>query len=815
MKVSDTSDFHVEKRAHYKQIEHLQNPPWGEVGRSARQVALAYLQLGPIREALELEVPPALPDSDTPPDNGWGALARSKAPWRWLPDRTISRDGKLETVVVTLQQRVLTDEHGLDLWGGGIAITLHRSDSDRFGVAGATTTALSNTSLRSELGAFVDRSLDRKDAERQSRDLVLHLLGGNRDTHLHDLRPVAFPVDGDLRPAILTFASEADGGRTPGAHRVIVDWEANQILMKRPKAAAAAAPVATSGQVFPFDPVTAGGDVAIGPHRKGVHLDAFGATGQLLDLTKQGGKYHLKGPRIQIASPNPLGEEPPTSTSDFDFSCRTNEFAAVNAYYHCDAMMRMVKGFGFDLGDYFANVELPLTVVHRAKLPSGSAFYDGIGINAFVIPELLPGGPPSWRVKMLFGLADFSDLQAPIGLAADPRWLWHEFCHVLLLASTGKTEFDFAHSAGDALAAIMSDPESRLAAGYVKHRGVTFPFAGAPIRRHDRCVSCGWGWNGHLYDRPAPTYSAGDPAGYRAEQILSSTLFRLYRAIGGEEVEARRWSAAHYVAYLIVRAIGQLGPADTVPSSDAAIFAAALRQADAGTGNFVFKSAEYGGLSHRTVRVGGAVHKVIRWAFEQHGLYQTASDVPQNRPGEPPSVDIFLNDRAGRQGGYEPTTEWDAADDTLWIRHAPDNGVVGETPRAGRKNYVYINVRNRGSDAAAAPSVSVDVLAAKGSDIRTWVQPAPAKWAVLAGAPGAVTNATVQSGQTVRFGPFVWKPEAGRHALMVRASAAGDRSNADAGSPLACAAGPIPVRDLVPCDNNLAYRAWNIRERRP
>ena len=87
---------------------------------------------------------------------------------------------------------------------------------------------------------------------------------------------------------------------------------------------------------------------------------------------------------------------------------------------------------------------------------------------------------------MLFGLADFEDTwEHPLGLAADVRFVWHEFCHVLILAATGSTEFDFAHSAGDALAAIMGDPSSKLP---VHWRGVTFPFVQLALRRHDREV---------------------------------------------------------------------------------------------------------------------------------------------------------------------------------------------------------------------------------------------------------------------------------------------------------------------------------------
>jgi hypothetical protein len=37
-------------------------------------------------------------------------------------------------------------------------------------------------------------------------------------------------------------------------------------------------------------------------------------------------------------------------------------------------------------------------------------------------------------------------------------------------------------------------------------------------------------------------------------------------------------------------------------------------------------------------RIGGCVHKVIRWAFEAQGLYRSFT----NAPGYPPPVDIFI-----------------------------------------------------------------------------------------------------------------------------------------------------------------------------
>ena len=104
------------------------------------------------------------------------------------------------------------------------------------------------------------------------------------------------------------------------------------------------------------------------------------------------------------------------------------------------------------------------------------------------------------------------------GIAADARWIWHEIGHVLLMCSVGELEFRFAHSAGDALAAIVSDPQSQLA-GDGNWRGATFPWMFTP-RRHDRCVSHGWSWGGSLHYAMSQVTNSTPPRrkGYWTEQ---------------------------------------------------------------------------------------------------------------------------------------------------------------------------------------------------------------------------------------------------------------------------------------------------------
>src|SRR5690606_9279563 len=116
-------------------------------------------------------------------------------------------------------------------------------------------------------------------------------------------------------------------------------------------------------------------------------------------------------------------------------------------------------------------------------------------------------------------------------IAMDPRWAWHEFGHVLIAAATGSLELPFVHSVGDALAAIVSDPYSRLAE-HPQARYATFPWIPS-ARRHDRDVRRGWSWSGsfHRATRMPSLASHASRKGYISEQILSTTLFRLYRCL--------------------------------------------------------------------------------------------------------------------------------------------------------------------------------------------------------------------------------------------------------------------------------------------
>jgi hypothetical protein len=808
-------DLLIEKDIHgvIRELRHLQTPAEGEPGEPARKAAIDYLTL-----AVDRGLAPLTPDdlehlrdtieSGKPPESG-------KAGFRWSPSRELKRSGQNEATIVWCQQTVSirTSPVAIHLQGSSIGLVVHhrqQNENNRSQVTSARLTTLNRSGLSVDAPKAL-RGLAPDSAGLLPEDFVVAQLGpvlglNGRTVAIADQRLVAYlpreavDLDSELGVAIsaTVFLPVASGDSI--AHRVLFDLTTGTILRSAPIASACA------GYAFLNDPVTKTGSFKLRPDSCADHLDPLRDPVALADLVHAGGgKRKLSGPRVEVRDPAALGKpyDPPEQVPPFAFSSRTNEFAAVSAYYHCDSMMQLIKGFGFCLHDIFSDVALPLTVEHRAKMLSGPGARDGRGINAYVTPFLAGQPERPWNVKMLFGLADFADTwKNPLGLAVDVRFVWHEFCHVLILAATGSTEFDFAHSAGDALAAIASDPASNLPAHW---RGVTFPFVQLPMRRHDRDVTKGWGWNGTLYEIPNPTYGLRDPAGYNAEQILSSTLFRLYCAAGGNAVrpnqagdcepdlEVRR-AAAYYILYLIVRAIASLGSILTQPTRDAGQFATALMEADIGTPYLDYEGAR---------RPGGMLHKVVRWAFEKQGLYQTAPTGRQNTPGSPPPIDIYVDNGLGGEYGYLPG--WQAGDDVVWVRRSADGRPEGETPYPGQPNYVYIILSNRGAETAVG--ASIDVFATVGDAADVWDTVA-GYWQPL---QGSNTTADVRPGYSVQFGPFEWTPEAGtRNSLLVRATVAGDRSNIDAGSNLPCATGPSAVADLVRTDNNLGYREWTL-----
>jgi hypothetical protein len=593
-----------------------------------------------------------------------------------------------------------------------------------------------------------------------------------------------------------------------------------------------------TGMVFPVDPITATGDFRPRPNAPETLLNPQRQLKPLanLDVPLPGAVWRLHGTHVRIdgeqtVPPYPcggIGYQPPTASApNFAFNARTNEAAAVNAYYHCETMFQMLEDFGLPFTSFPAYYQLPARVIHRASIQPGSGS-DGNCVNAQlrIIPSTTKPLPvlgciknqaPQPQVQFRFALADLQldpgSLRkplAPLGIACDVRIVWHEFCHALIAAATDQIEFPFAHSAGDSLAAINCDPDSLLAQDGLarRYRGVTFPWTAYANRRHDREARDGWSWSGPLGTAQGYHHDIRDPFGYAREQVLSSTLFRFYQAINGDAVIGsgavdlvRRRAAAEYATYLIAYAICSLGPAIAVPAVDADAFADALMQADIGTWSLVTpKQLAVAPMG----RIGGTTHKVIRWAFEKQGLYLTPGAVPlPDGSGDPPPIDVYIED--GRHGEYSYTPDWLADTNAVWNRHQPDGGNVNQPPVANADNYVYVRVRNRGAHPATDAKVSI--YATPQSPLwpdPVWLPPLPL-------APGGIDQGPVASGGSAVFGPYVWRPAAsGSFELLSAVDATGDLSNINVASGAPCALLSGLIEYLVPLDNNLGLSRWTV-----
>ena len=432
--------------------------------------------------------------------------------------------------------------------------------------------------------------------------------------------------------------------------------------------------------------------------------------------------------------------------------------SAVNAYVHVDGLFRLMESMGFTVADYFDDTSFspgfPVPVDHagfsnavNAMAPGNST---GTGSGGFVFGRAAVG--------------------TTVGIADDPRVVAHEFCHALLWDSVHSPNFGFAHSAGDSIAAILNAPGSLAPDPFV-----TFSWI-AIGRRHDRDVTAGWAWGG-----------VNDTGGYQSEQILCTTHFRAYRCTGGDATElAAARLAARYLVYLIIRAIGSLATSPITPTPSAAVWASALINADAGTNRF-------------DDELGGCLGKVIRWSFEQQGLYQPpGAPVPVVTPGAPPAVDVYVDDGRGGQYGYQRRF-WENT--SVWNRLAPDGHAHHQSPRPGVPNYAYVRVSNRGT--ADATDLVVRGYHCRPGVGLVW----PDDWTAMTTEAISIPG-PVPAGGHIVVGPFAWTPEhAGHECLLMSVSAAGDVANTDQASFLPCASGPTPIWRLVPFDNNLGQRS--------
>ncbi|MDR6859875.1 hypothetical protein [Variovorax guangxiensis] len=670
--------------------------------------------------------------------------------------------------------------YGLPIWRAGMTV---RVDGKQMGVTGSHNTAhygvqarrpaadaryaphrMHVDTVRQLLGLAGDAALtvsatraliyQYRPADRLDSQLAAHDnptpstgVGGRHAFPQLPLPPVPAEIVADTHYVVteVLFAYRVEGWGLLN-WRAFVEPETGAVLYLRALVACA------RGRVFASTPVSAAGQV-LGAGSPVAELDECATLIELTGLSPidPQGRQELVGEYIKLvdlqvpATPFPAEKAP----FAFEYQANTRNFAACSAYHHCDGVFRLIQGMGIDVASYFNNTDFPVQVDPHAldnevnAQAPGNAMGNGLG-------------------RLVFGVAKQG---TQFGIAADSRVVWHEFGHAVLWEHVDSPNFGFAHSPGDSLAAILHDPgrDNNL------DRFETFPFMKVSAdlsRRHDGDITQGWGWFGDEWD---PQYGG--------EQVLSTTLFRVYQAAGGDsDDKAEQQFASRYVSYLILKGVGLL----SFTTRDPDVYVAALTEADSTTDLF-------------EGHPGGAFSKVFRWSFEQQGLYQPPGGDP-TKPGAPPEVDVYIDD--GRHGHYMPYLADHRGEAEIWSRTQQDGGTQPQTPAPGVKSFAYVRVRNRGL--ASATGVTVRGFQSRHAQAAVW----PADWKPL-GTSVLPLAAPIPPGGEAIVGPFPWTPANAGDSLMFMASAAGDRSNLEFVN-----AGPISNRRLVLLDNNIAERKF-------
>lgn len=593
----------------------------------------------------------------------------------------------------------------------------------------------------------------------------------NKDKELQDFENIkqeipilpVYPVNDKIKHGHYYVVDEVTFSFTTEEYGVInwialVELETRSVLYLRALAAD------VNGQVFKHNPVSISGNPVHSPDQSNAILNPFRTPEVLNNLNLSVGNLQsLSGTRVNITNvenPNIASPTNPTG-ADFYYDVRTNDFAAVSAYYHTERLLALVESLGFPISSYFDGTAFPIEVDHRGL---------GNAINAHCV-----GNGAGGIDHCCYGLADLTDTTNPVGRACDPWVHYHELGgHGVLYEHVDSANFGFSHSAGDSLAAVVNDPDS-----IAPDRFLYTPWR--PIRRFDRDVTGGWAWGGPN-DQP---FTSADPAGYLAEQILATTLFRIYRSIGGDSTDInRKRFSSRMMTYLILRAISTLTPA-TNPDN-ALGFANALMAVDL--------------LNWTTEGVfGGAYNKVIRWSFEKQGLYQPSGAPPPPNvatEGAPPPVDVYIDD--GRNGEYQfQPTHWNNT--SIWNRRKADSLVVHEKPIVGSTNYIYVKIKNRGTEIANNVRVR-GYHSRSGAGLLLPDDIQPLATAVLPAGTVAANNTEEKI-----IGPFEWIPETntyGYDSIIMVVSADNDSSNMDN----ITTGETIPDWRLVPNDNNMGQR---------
>lgn len=342
---------------------------------------------------------------------------------------------------------------------------------------------------------------------------------------------------------------------------------------------------------------------------------------------------------------------PTIVSNELDFHVTSDQFAAINTFYHWNYMLAFIRD-ELKLADLFKNINFPILI--------------DINANRKLAKVCCPT-THNYEVGYEVVKKNSSAVNNLISMATSNRIGWHELMHIVLYEAFNYPTVLFAEGTGDAVAAIMHDPDKALR-DKLEYR--TYPWTQDTElnnRFHNRKVE-------QEYEFRSNKHSGK----YEREQTFSSALYRFYRCIGGDsDSRTIRSEAAKYTIYLHLKAMAAM-PDDNLKVEH---YLGLLMNVDRG------------GLYMRFP--GNTLRKVMRWAFRQQGAYKERN-APRGIPGYLPEVDLSLR---GDHDSYAYNTLLEREDEIIRITHNCSS-VLPDAKNliAGKSNFIWINLHNIGKN---------------------------------------------------------------------------------------------------------------------
>jgi hypothetical protein len=431
---------------------------------------------------------------------------------------------------------------------------------------------------------------------------------------------------------------------------------------------------------------------------------------------------------------NPTFAQPSETTANFNYQTNPadRKFLSANAYYWLDSIARYLRTLG--VTTFNNNVER-IEVDAQAENGADNSHWDGTTNPPRI--HLGEGGVPD---------------------AADMGVVIHEYTHGVFewLGSDHGGSLSYEHSVCDALPAIYRDRFNTNG----HRRTETFP----------------WDNVNNLWStvRRLDTVQRFDDAGFNGfnfnlkNSMLATALWDCYLGMGGDsQYESVKLKAADAMIRTMMEMLL------IVPDSSTNDLAHAVSMAQ-------------GCITADIALTGGLYAKVMDDAFIDRGLWNLRQ------------TDVYIRDSSADTGNLpSPIPHWTSPD--IWVRNnAPG---VGENPADGHQepitnqlNYLYVKVRNRGTAAAAANTLTLEAFHCDPGTGMTF----PTNFTSMGTQP--ITQ-SIPAGGEVQVGPFTWTPTVLNHeCLLAIVSGTADPSVA------ATLTSPVPHAELVRFDNNVGQR---------